>query len=129
MKITKNFLALTILIVSLSTHAEKLPNNSQEKIAHQKYEFSLPENERVKLLKNIQLIHIGTSIENVKKILGEPTLEEEMIGKKGEFIAYALSYYLSRISMETVNVNDEVIDFYFNKNRLLTKISRHCTCN
>ena len=108
--------------------SKKISSDNLTIMQSQKYEFILPEIEGEKLLEKLKLIRIGNSIENIKMILGNPTLEEEMIGKKGEFVAYALSYYLKRINMNTVNINDEVIDLYFDKKRELIKINKHCIC-
>jgi hypothetical protein len=77
---------------------------------NQKYYFEMAEKAQEEFLKNLNSIKIGDSVQKVKNILGEPTYDRKLVGKKGDFIARELSYYIKILEKDLAN---EKYNLYF----------------
>ncbi|MCR4336510.1 MAG: hypothetical protein NUV91_01710 [Candidatus Omnitrophica bacterium] len=101
------------------------PTNGETTIMEeQKYFFEMDEKSREELLKKVQSIELNDAFEKVTSILGQPDYDENLIDKKGKFMARRIRYYLKRWEMKGVNESkDESVSFYFDIEGNLKDIS------
>jgi hypothetical protein len=74
------------------------------------------------LLRKVRSLKTGTSVEEVKSIVGEPTDDQMLIGKKGEFHARELSYYIRKLGTGVNEIHDRYVTLYFNEANKLTSV-------
>jgi hypothetical protein len=101
-----------------------LANTTSSTQSSQSFQFELAAEKKALLIKGLSLIKVGDSIERVKEVLGSPTADEELIGKKGEFVSRVLDYYIKRVEANNVNIHDQMISFYFDRDGRLVKIKK-----
>ena len=72
------------------------------------------------LLRKVRSLKIGASVEEVKAVVGEPTEDQMLIGKKGEFHARLLRYYIRELDTGVNEIHDRYVSLYFDQaNKLM----------
>ena len=112
-----------------------LAGNCQDVLGNSDGTDNMKDNDRVKFFyemsksdkniffKNLKLLKIGDSVQKVKATLGEPTYDQMLVGKKGEFVAHALTYYTRILEKGSANEKfDRYIMLLFSSGDTLTKI-------
>ena len=117
------------LIVVLFPRSSVAMGNSKGKgdslnsVASQKYFFEMEKKQQETFFKDLKLIKLGDSVQKVKKILGEPTYDQKVANKKGEFKARVLDYYIKKWRQNLVNEKyDRYVSLIFNAENKLMKI-------
>ena len=88
------------------------------------YYFEMNDKEIHAFIEKQKSISLNDSVDKVKEVLGQPTLDDKLIGKKGEFVARELAYYLRIWEKGLVNEKrDMVVYFFFDKNNLLKEVT------
>jgi hypothetical protein len=133
--ITFPFIICLSLFVLFSVFEQNVHGNSNERNNIRsnnliKYYFEMNRTEQKIFFENLKLVKIGDSIENVKKTMGEPTYDQKLVGKKGEFIARKHTCYIKRFKKGFVNEkNDKSVQFLFDINNKLFKIKSNINRN
>ncbi len=87
--------------------------------------FIIDDKKREELLGNLEKIKLSDNIIQVKEILKDPDTEEELVDKRGAFIAKVLNYYIKIYKKDLINKKyDQYISLEFDDNDLLIKISK-----
>ena len=123
-KITTAILLIGSFGIATPLVAEQ--KKSQEK--QQFFEFNLSDKERENLLNGLKQIKQHDTLDRVKKILGTPSLEDEILNKQGEFLYYLTTYYIRQVEKENVNMKDEMVYIFFDKNKEVIKVQKVCSC-
>lgn len=113
---------ISAILVSLCINITSTYADEAKSPVH--YQYELNGKERDNLLEKLKTVKIGDSINAVKKVLGNPTQEENLIGKKGEFNSTVLEYYLKRVDIHDSNINDQLVSLYFDKQGKLREITK-----
>jgi hypothetical protein len=88
-----------------------------------KYFFEMDKNAQAEFFRKLDLVKIGDSIQRVKGILGEPTYDQKLEKKKGDFAARVLSYYIKIFQKGLANEKyDRYILLMFDAHDKLTKV-------
>ena len=88
-----------------------------------KYYYEMDKKHQLELLENLKLIKLGSSVDEVIKILGKPTSDENLYSKKGVFKCRYISYYLKRWRKDLVNEkHDKLVWLVFDSKNNLIRI-------
>jgi len=79
------------------------------------YQFKLDEGQTRRLSDSAASLKIGDSLQDVKNKLGNPDVERDLLGKKGEFKFRSLQYYAARVDIKGSNTHDKLLSLYFDK--------------
>jgi len=94
-----------------------------------KFEYEMSGKDAQKLEAGVARLKKGVSLDVVKGLLGKPDSERILHTKQffggGKFVAKEITYVLKRVHENDDNVNDHVINLYFDKNNMLTGAERH----
>jgi hypothetical protein len=83
----------------------------------------MEEKKKEEFFKKLDLIKIGDSVQRVKTVLGEPTYDQKLVGKKGEYVVRVLKYYIKILEKDIVNEKyDKSVRLLFNEENKLTEI-------
>lgn len=112
------FIAIMLFVVGFNTgHA----NGTAMKNQGQKFYIDIGKAAETKLLRKVRSLKTGASVEEVKSILGEPTDDQLLIGKKGEFHARVLEYYIRKLDTGVNETHDRYVSLYFDEaNKLMS---------
>ena len=89
------------------------------------YYFILGAEELAVLLAGFNDIKIGDGLDQVKTILDEPSLEQDLSDQRGVFVAKILSYYIKIYKEDTATDSyDKYISLEFDEDNLLVKINK-----
>ena len=87
--------------------------------------FILEAEKLVTLLAGLDDVEIGDELDQVKIILDEPSIEQELIDKRGSFVAKIVTYYVKIYQEDFVNEKyDKYIRLEFDQNDILVKINK-----
>lgn len=118
-------IGILFLIVGALTDAAELPLKGESQI---KFEYELTRKDAQKLESEVAGLTKGSSLDAVKSLLGKPDAERTLHTKQffggGRFVAKEITYVLERVHIGNDNVNDHVINLYFDKNNMLTEAER-----
>ena len=79
-----------------------------------RFAIDIGDSAAAELIRKGRMLKTGDSVESVKSALGEPTVDKRLIGKKGEFHARVLRYYVRLLDSNLVNeIHDRYISVYF----------------
>lgn len=79
-----------------------------------RFAIDIGDSAAAELIRKGRMLKTGDSVESVKSALGEPSDDKRLIGKKGEFHARVLQYYMRRLDSDLVNeIHDRSISVYF----------------
>ena len=68
-------------------------------------------------------VESGATAQRVEAAFGPPTIDQNLVDKKGRFVARELRYYIRKLDRNLVNErHDRYITFYFNKSDQLMRI-------
>jgi hypothetical protein len=127
MKLFLRLVSLGLVIMATCTlcFADELVPKEKSLI---KFEYEMGGKAAQKLEADVARLTKGTSLDVVKNLLGKPTSERTLHTKQllggGKFIAKEITYVLKRVHMNDDNVNDHVINLFFDQNNLLTEAER-----
>jgi len=111
------FLALAIDI----SHAND--GTGSRAMSQSRFAIDIGDSAGAELTRKARMLKTGDSIESVKSVLGEPTEDTRLIGKKGEFHARVLQYYVRRLDSNLVNeIQDRYISVYFDHTNKLSGV-------
>lgn len=79
------------------------------------------------LLRKVRSLKRGASVEEAKAIVGEPTEDKMLIGKKGEFHARLLRYYIRQLDTGVNEIHDRYVSLYFDQANKLMSIGYKLT--
>ncbi len=88
----------------------------------QKFYIDIGKKAETKLLRKVRSLKLGTSVDEAKAVVGEPTDDQMLIGKKGEFHARELSYYIRKLDTGVNELHDEYVVLFFDETNKLTKV-------
>jgi hypothetical protein len=118
------FTVIASVATAVSTSNEP-PNHGVEK--KERYSIDLDEQSKRQLLDRAKTIKPGSSVDQVKALLGPPTHDQMILSKKGEFRTRVLEYDI-RAQGNLVNDKiDRYLAFYFDQANKLTKIGYKLT--
>lgn len=93
-----------------------------------KFEYEMSSKDAQKLESGVAGLKKGMSLDTVMIVLGKPDSERVLYTKKffggGKFVSKKITYVLKRVQINNNNVNDHVINLYFDRNNLLTEAER-----
>src|SRR5258706_2701702 len=121
--------AVLIVIQLATTSSIVVWGATESKGGNVLYRYERSDMDTSKLIKSIELVKLGDTVAQVKAILGEPTEERDLVGKKGEFNSRLLRYYIKRVDPELVNISDKYISLYFNARGGLISIEQNINPN
>jgi len=129
---TRNVLGflMAICAINLGTFG----NNARAETVKSKevvtsYSYERDEKEIGQLIKGVERLNLGDTLNQVKTILGEPTEEKDLVDKKGKFHSKLLAYYISRVDTRLVNIHDRYIGLHFNSEGKLINIQQNINAN
>lgn len=74
------------------------------------------------LLRKVRSLKTGTSVEAAKSIAGQPTEDKMLVGKKGEFHARLLRYYIRKLDTGVNEIHDRYVSLYFDQANKLVSV-------
>lgn len=102
---------------------DSIEGNNVNDVSSQKYFYEMEEKKKEEFFKKLDLIKIGDSVQRVKTVLGEPTYDQKLVGKKGEYVVRVLKYYIKILEKDIVNEKyDKSVRLLFNEENKLTEI-------
>ena len=87
------------------------------------YAWQLSDEEARELIQKIKSLRYGDELDEVRNLLGKPSLDTDVFDKKGKFIAHVLEYPMRRVRPEGGNINDQEITLYFDELDKLNELS------
>lgn len=118
------FIAVTLFMAGFNACNA---NGTAMKNQGQQFYIDIGKTAETKLLRKVRSLKTGTSVEEVKAIVGEPTEDQMLIGKKGEFRARELRYYIRKLDTGVNEIHDRYVNLYFDKNNKLMSIGYKLT--
>lgn len=117
--------ATTLVVVGFNAcHA----NGTAMKNQGQHFYIDIGKTAETRLLNKVRSLKTGTSVDVAKATVGKPTEDKMLIGKKGEFRARLLRYYIRKQDKGLVNeIHDQYVSLYFDKSDKLTSIGYKLT--
>jgi outer membrane protein assembly factor BamE (lipoprotein component of BamABCDE complex) len=113
-------IAIMLLIVGFNVcHAN---GSAMENPEPKSFYIYIGDKAEANLLRKVRSLKIGTSVEEVKSIIGEPTDDQMLIGKKGEFHARALRYYIRKLDTGVNEIHDRYVILYFDEANKLVRV-------
>jgi hypothetical protein len=117
-------LAIVVSVSSASAETSKSHNCEVCQMANAKgYLVNLDPKSCRQLLAISETIELGTTVEKIQAVLGLPTEDVRLVGKKGEFRARLTQYYIRKRSHLVNEKIDRYVSFYFDEHDALFKIS------
>jgi hypothetical protein len=113
--------AVVIMVKTKPLHGGGKSNVQAEQ--REGYLIYMDETSERNLLDKAKKIERGATVEQVKAILGPSFEDQLMIGKKGEFRARLVVYYIRKKSHLVNEINDRYVYFYFNQSDRLTDVT------
>jgi len=94
----------------------------REKSAQQHFLVHMDEEAKSRLIASARSIARGSSVDDVKKSLGPPYKDDELLGKRHDFRARVLTYYLRKKDSGANEKLDRYIIVYFDQQQRMTNI-------
>ncbi len=113
------FIAIMLFVVGFNTgHANGTAMKNQDP---KSFYIDIGKTAEKDLLRKVRSLKTGTSVEVAKSIVGEPTEDQMLIGKKGEFHARLLRYYIRKLDTGVNEIHDRYVSLYFDEaNKLMS---------
>jgi hypothetical protein len=90
------------------------------------YFFVIDEAARQKLLENLKTVKLGDTLLKVIEVLGEPDYSEEIVDKRGLFVANLINYNIRILKENTANEKyDRFVSLKFDRNGKLAEINQN----
>jgi hypothetical protein len=123
-KIIFYLLSIVLFIINCQiAFGNSSAGSSMKQNDHEKYFFEMSETQQKIFFNKLKLLKHGDSIKTIKDTLGEPNYDQKLIGKKGEFIARELIYYIKMWKKNLVNEKyDKSVRLILNSEDKLIKI-------
>jgi len=123
--LSTHIIAIMLFVVGFNIcHA----NGTAMKNQGQEFYIDIGKTAEKNLLGKVRTLETGTSVEEAKATLGEPTEDKMLIGKKGEFHARLLRYYIRKQDKGLVNeIHDRYVSFYFDETNKLMSVGYKLT--
>ncbi len=109
-----------VTVVPSICHAGGIPGEGTSQKA---FYIDIGEAAEMDLVRKVQSLKSGTSVEMVKSLLGEPSVDHRMIGKKGDFRTRILKYAIRQKEKGSLNEpSDRYVSLYFDEADRLTEV-------
>ena len=115
-----HIIAIMLFVVGFNTCQA---NGTAMKNQGQKFYIDIGKAAETNLLRKVRSLKTGASVEEAKATVGEPTDDQMLIGKKGEFRARVLEYYIRKLDKGLVNeIHDRYVTLYFDEANKLVRV-------
>jgi len=108
--------AIIVVVLAVGTQISRANGDPQVNAERLQFYIDIGEKQSAELVNKAQSLTRGASVTSVKATLGEPTSDQKLLDKKGQFRARELTYYIRKLNKSTVNeIHDRYLAIYFDE--------------